>query len=98
MVVGVVIVLVDVVVGFAIGAAKGSLRVLPDGAHQVSTLGLNSAKWTTVTPAVYNGWAARFIREDAWFGFFGVVMVGFSVLMHKTYVSARLRRAQQGQS
>ena len=71
-----------VVVGFVLGAAKGSLRVLPDGAHQVSTLDLNSANWTTVTPAGYNRWAARFIREDAMFGFFGVVMIGFSLLVH----------------
>ena len=76
------VVLAVVVTGFAAGAAKGSLRVLPGGVHQVSTLDLNSANWTTVSPAEYGRWAARFVREDAAFGFFGVVMVGFSLLVH----------------
>jgi len=85
--IGLVVVAV-VVTGFAVGAAKGSLRVLPGGVHQVSTLDLNSANWTTVSRAEYGRWAARFVREDAAFGFFGVVMVGFSLLVHN------LRRAQ----
>lgn len=64
-------------VGFYLGAAKGSLRILPSGSHQVSTLGLNVAGWTTVSPAGYRLWAARFIREDAFFALFGIAMIGF---------------------
>jgi hypothetical protein len=90
------VVLVIVVVGFVIGAAKGSLRVLPNGAHQVSTLDLNSATWTTVTAASYNRWAARFIREDALFGFFGLVTVGFSLLVHNLRRSVRSRERAIG--
>jgi hypothetical protein len=85
------VVLAVVVVGFVLGAAKGSLRVLPDGVHQVSTPDLNSAKWTTVTPAGYNRWAARFVREDAMFGFFGIITVGFSPLVHNLRRSVRRR-------
>jgi hypothetical protein len=91
LVVAVLVVLAIVVIGFVIGAAKGSLRILPNGAHQVSADGLNSANWTTVTPAAFNRWAARFVREDAAFGFFGVIMVGFSLLVHKLRISVRLR-------
>lgn len=66
-----------IVIGFVLGASKGSLRVLPGGVHQVSTLDLNSAEWTKVSPAGYRTWAARFIREDAFFATFGLAMVGF---------------------
>jgi hypothetical protein len=57
------VVVVVIVVGFVLGAAKGSLHVLPGGVHQVSTLDLNSARWTTVSPAEYQVWAARFIPD-----------------------------------
>ena len=66
-----------IVIGFILGAAKGSLRVLPGGVYQVSTLDLNSAQWTTVSQAEYQRWAARFVREDAFFATFGLAMVGF---------------------
>ncbi|MDA8397459.1 MAG: hypothetical protein M0Z29_06365 [Actinomycetota bacterium] len=69
------------VIGFTLGAAKGSLRILPGGIHQVSTLNLNSAQWTTVTPSEYQHWAAQFIREDAFFATFGLAMAGFTAVI-----------------
>jgi len=75
------IVLVVIVVGFVIGGAKGSFRVLPGSIHQVSTLDLNNAAWTTVSSHQFQLWEARFIREDAFFGFFGLFMVGFGFLI-----------------
>ena len=68
-----------IVVGFVLGGAKGSIRILPGGVHQVSTLDLNSARWTTVSADEYQTWAARFVRGDAIFAIFGLAMVGFGV-------------------
>lgn len=65
------------VAGFILGAAKGSLRTLPTGIHQVSTLDLNKAEWTTVSTSTYHMWAARFVREDAFFATFGLAMIAF---------------------
>jgi hypothetical protein len=80
-----------IVVGFVIGAAKGSLRILPEGVHQVSTLDLNNADWTTVTPHEYQVWDARFVREDALFGYFALFMIGGSLYFHRLHRrSARL--------
>jgi hypothetical protein len=76
-----VVLLVVIVMGFVIGADKGSLRIVADGVHQVSTLSVNNANWTAVSPEQYQAWDARFIREDAFFGFFGLAMIGFSLLM-----------------
>ena len=70
-----------VVIGSVLGAGKGSLRVLPGGIHQVSTLDLNTAQWTTVSAGEYQEWAARFVREDAFFALFGLVLVGFTAAM-----------------
>ena len=81
--VAVALVLAIVVTCFVIGAAKGSLRVLPDGIHQVSTPGLNHADWTDVSAAQFRMWQARLIREDAIFGLFGVWMIGFERLMRR---------------
>jgi len=69
-----------IVVGFVIGADKGSLRVLPGGVHQVST-SLNNGNWTTVSPQQYEIWDARFVREDAFFGIFALALIGSSLLM-----------------
>jgi hypothetical protein len=74
-------VLIVVVVSFVIGGDKGSLRILPGGVHQVSTLGVNSAIWTTISVRQYRMWDARFVREDAVFAFFGLAMIWFSVVM-----------------
>ena len=81
--VAVAVVLAIVVTGFVIGADKGSLRALPGGIHQVSTLGLNHAAWTDVSAAQFRLWQARFIREDALFSLFGVWMIGFERLMRR---------------
>lgn len=78
-----------ITVGFVIGADKGSLRIIHGSVFQVSTLGLNNATWTTITPHEYHVWNARFIREDAFFAVFGLAMIGFSTLMfrlHRTTV------------
>jgi hypothetical protein len=34
--------------GFLLGAAKGTVRILPGPRYQVSTIDLNQAAWTTV--------------------------------------------------
>ncbi|HET9060160.1 MAG TPA: hypothetical protein VFN61_09590 [Acidimicrobiales bacterium] len=75
------VIFVVVVTGFVLGASKGSLRILPGGVHQVSTLDMSSARWTTVSPAGYQKWAARFIREDALFALYGFMLAGFSATM-----------------
>jgi hypothetical protein len=71
------------VLGFVIGADKGSLRTLPNGIHQVSTLSLNHAEWTDISTAQFHLWQARFVREDAAFGFFGLFLIGFSLLIRQ---------------
>lgn len=81
--VAVALVLAIVVTCFVLGAAKGSLRVLPDGIHQVSTPGLNHGDWTNVSAAQLRVWQARFVREDAIFGLFGVWMIGFDRFMRR---------------
>jgi hypothetical protein len=70
-----VLALAVVIVGFVIGGAKGSLRVLPGPVYQVSTLNLNDADWTTVSSAQYQVWQARFVREDAILATFAVVLI-----------------------
>jgi hypothetical protein len=77
------VILTVVVIGFGLGAGKGALRVLPGGIHQVSTLDLNSAQWTTVSASEYQEWAARFVREDAFFAFFGMALAGFAAAMQR---------------
>ena len=74
-----------IVVGFVVGAHKGSLRVLPSGIHQVSTLDLHSGAWTTVTPHQYQVWDARFIREDAALAIFALFMIGVSMLFVRVH-------------
>jgi hypothetical protein len=73
---GFVAIAIVLMVGFALGADKGSLRTLPSGLHQVSTFRLNNGAWTTVTTSDYHLWAARFIREEAALAFFGLFLVG----------------------
>jgi hypothetical protein len=79
------LVLFVIIVGFVIGADKGSLRILPPGVHQVSTLDLNNADWTTVTPHQYQVWDARFVREDAFFGYFALFMIGLSLWFQRLH-------------
>ncbi|NNN20970.1 MAG: hypothetical protein HKL80_03090 [Acidimicrobiales bacterium] len=69
-----VVFLAFTIVGFVFGGAKGSERILPNGLHQVSTLDLNNADWTTVGPKDYQMWEARFVREDEVFWIFGFAM------------------------
>jgi hypothetical protein len=77
-----------VIAGFAIGASKGSVRVLPNSIIQVSTVDLNDADWTTVSPLAAEVWQARFVREDAILSLFGVA------LMTGAYAFPRLGRAR----
>lgn len=86
------VIVVVLVIGFILGAAKGSLRILPGDVHQVSTPGLNSAQWTTINPTAYRLWAARFVREDAFFAIFGLAMIAFAEAMR----SLRQRLAGAG--
>jgi len=70
---GAVVALIVIAGGFAVGAAKGSVHVLPGPRYQVSTLDLNQANWTTVTASQFQLWQARFVREDGLFMFFGLI-------------------------
>lgn len=63
------------VLGMATGA-KGSVRTLPGPTYQVSTCDAGSCAWSTVTPADYQRWEVRFLREDSGFALFGVLLVG----------------------
>lgn len=65
--------------GFALGVAKGEVRVLPGPRYEVSTLDLNQANWTSVSAAQFNLWQARFVREDGLFTTFGLVLTAGSL-------------------
>jgi hypothetical protein len=56
-------------VGFAVGAAKGAVRILPGPRYQVS---INQAAWTTVPLNQFHYWQACFVREDGPFMLFGL--------------------------
>jgi hypothetical protein len=78
--------------GFALGAAKGAVRVLPGPRHQVSTLGINQAAWTTVPLSQFYLWQARFVREDGLIMFFGLIAAtGFISLLQATRAAMRER-------
>jgi len=74
LVAGAVVAVAVIVGGFAVGAAKGAVRVLPGPRYQVSALDINQAAWTTISAAQYHVWEARFVREDAFFMLFGLVL------------------------
>ena len=81
-----------IVIGFALGAAKGSGHVLPGPRYAISTSGLNKGAWTAVSADQYASWQARFVRMDALFSLFGVAMVGGGLgllQLHRT-VGARI--------
>jgi hypothetical protein len=78
-------------IGYAIGWANGSLRVLTSGLHQVSTSGLNHSRWTSVSIRQYQVWDARFVREDALVGIpaLAMVILSFSFLrLHRAAAPA----------
>ena len=79
----VALVFIVIVVDFVVGAAEGSLRILPSHVHQVSTSGLNKATWTSVSPAQFRVWEARFIREQSLLSLFGFFLVGYGLLMRR---------------
>jgi hypothetical protein len=70
-----------IVMSFAMGAAKGSVQVLPGPVYRVSTLDLNNAGWTRVSAAQFSLWQARFVREDSLFIFFGLLTTSVAVSM-----------------
>jgi len=77
-----VLILFVLVAGMSMGGAKGSLRILPGGVHQVSSPSLGaSSEWVTVSPQQYQLWGARFVREDAFLAAFGLALVAFGMLM-----------------
>lgn len=85
-----VILLAFIVSGFVVGGAKGSLRVLPGPRYQVSTLDLNLGEWTTVSPAEFGTWQARFVRGDAVFTMLGAFEVAAGVVVLRIRRRARL--------
>jgi hypothetical protein len=70
-----------IVMSFAMGAAKGSVQVLPGPVYRVSTLDLNNADWTRVSAAQFSLWQARFVREDSLFIFFGLLTAWAAISM-----------------
>jgi hypothetical protein len=75
-----------VIVGsYLVGAGKGSSRILAGPRFQISSLDLNSARWTTVPAGQYRLWQAEFVRGDSLFMLFGCVLVlftGYLLLAH----------------
>lgn len=72
--------LIIALVSHAIGWATGSLRILSDGMHQVSTSALNHSTWTDVSAHQYQVWGARFVREDVMIGLLALAMVSLSLV------------------
>ena len=64
---------------YAVGAAKGSARVLPGPRYEVSVIYLNNLQWTQVTHAQYQMWQAQFVREDSFFTTFGLFLAAASI-------------------
>jgi hypothetical protein len=65
-----------------VGAAKGSVRILPGPRYQVSVIDNSQAGWTTVPLSQFRLWQASFVREDGLFMFFGLlVATGFIALL-----------------
>jgi hypothetical protein len=58
--------------GFVLGAAKGSVRILPGPRYQVSTLDINQSAWTTVPLSQFRFWQACFVRQDGFFMLFAL--------------------------
>jgi hypothetical protein len=71
-----------IVGGFMVGAAKGSVRILPGPRYQVSVIDNSQTGWTTVPLSQFRLWQASFVREDGPFMFFGLlVATGFIALL-----------------
>ena len=62
-----------IVGGFMVGAAKGSVRILPGPRYQVSVIDNSQTGWTTVPLSQFRLWQASFVREDGFFMFFGLL-------------------------
>jgi len=60
--------------GFAVGAAKGSVRILPGPRYQVSVIGNSQTGWTTVPLSQFRLWQASFVREDGLLMFWGLLV------------------------
>lgn len=82
-----IICLVAIFGGIAVGAAKGTARVMPGPRYEVSTIELNNSEWTPVTADQYALWQARFVRADGLLTLFGLFLVGGSfqlIHLHRT--------------
>jgi hypothetical protein len=62
-----------IVGGLMVGAAKGSVRILPGPRYQVSVIDNSQTGWTTVPLSQFRLWQASFVREDGFFMFFGLL-------------------------
>jgi len=60
--------------GFALGVAKGAVRVLPGPRYQVSVIVNSQTGWTTVPLSQFRLWQASFVREDGFFMFFALLV------------------------
>jgi hypothetical protein len=63
-----------IVGGLMVGAAKGSVRILPGPRYQVSVIDNSQTGWTTVPLSQFRYWQASFVREDGFLMFFGLLI------------------------
>ena len=81
-----------IVGGFMVGAAKGSVRILPGPRYQVSVIVNSPTGWTTVPLSQFRYWQASFVREDGLFMFFGLlVATAFIALLDVRREATRAR-------
>jgi hypothetical protein len=70
-----------IVGGLMVGAAKGSVRILPGPRYQVSVIDNSQTGWTTVPLSQFRYWQASFVREDGFFMFFGLLIATAFIAM-----------------
>jgi hypothetical protein len=81
-----------IVGGLMVGAAKGSVRILPGPRYQVSVIDNSQTGWTTVPLSQFRYWQASFVREDGFFMFFGLLAATvFIALLHLRREATRAR-------
>jgi hypothetical protein len=89
---GAVVCAAVIVGGFALGAAKGAVRILPGPRYQVSVIGNSQTGWTTVPLRQFRLWQASFVREDGLFMFFGLLAATACIaLLHLRREAIRAR-------
>lgn len=68
-----------IVTGTVLGSSKGSGYILPGPRYEITSFDLNGGTVTTVSAEQYAYWQARFVRLDAFFTVFGLLMITFGL-------------------